>query len=115
MVVFKKTDQSFGRGYWIAPELLSTNSKEINSSVDIWSFGMLLFEMMTNKKPYHDVEEKEIAQQILNKKLPNFPKDFSTQETSIKSLLFIYGSCLEFEPSNRVSIHDLKEQLLNLL
>ena len=106
-----------GTTSWLAPEVLnSENVKEYTYSVDVWSLGMVMFEMMTNLKPYFNDSQMDIIKMITTGKPPSFPtKDFSSREKIIRPLLPLWSRCLEFEPSKRISLTELKEQLLHLL
>lgn len=41
-----------GTFYWMAPEVLCSNSYDF--AADIWSIGLILYEMLTNQLPYHN-------------------------------------------------------------
>jgi serine/threonine protein kinase len=47
---------------WMAPELLA--QEEYNELVDVYSFGMIVWEMTTNKVPYAGVPLHSLAQKV---------------------------------------------------
>uniref|UniRef100_A0A8C6UEZ2 Protein kinase C n=1 Tax=Neogobius melanostomus TaxID=47308 RepID=A0A8C6UEZ2_9GOBI len=47
---------------YIAPEILL--GQKYNSSVDWWSFGVLLYEMLIGQSPFHGRDEEELFQSI---------------------------------------------------
>lgn len=44
---------------WIAPELLRPNSVSGSASGDIYSYGLLLYEVITNNPPFYDVTKSD--------------------------------------------------------
>ena len=49
---------------YIAPEVVAT--KPYNKSVDWWSFGILIFEMLTGYTPFYDPTPMKTYENILN-------------------------------------------------
>eukprot|EP00759_Apiculatamorpha_spiralis_P032149 PhF_6_TR33689/c0_g1_i2/m.49380 len=43
-----------GTYYWMAPEILSNDRKGYTSKADMWSYGMVLVELLTLRNPYHE-------------------------------------------------------------
>lgn len=46
--------------------------QKYNSSVDWWSFGVLLYEMLTGQSPFHGRDEEELFQSIRTAN-PSYP------------------------------------------
>lgn len=57
---------------YIAPEVIA--SKPYNRSVDWWSFGILIYEMLSGHTPFYDSSQIKTYENILecNLKIPNF-------------------------------------------
>lgn len=54
---------------WMAPEVLCT--KSYNEKVDVWSYGMLLYELLTGHIPFDSMSELEISMSIVGKVRPD--------------------------------------------
>ncbi|CCK69355.1 cAMP-dependent protein kinase catalytic subunit TPK1 KNAG_0C02440 [Huiozyma naganishii CBS 8797] len=81
---------------YIAPEVMST--KPYNKSVDWWSFGVLIYEMLAGHTPFYDSNAMKTYENILNAKL-KFPSFF---HDDVKDLL------------TRLINRDLSQRLGNL-
>jgi len=53
-----------GTPEYIAPEIILHNGHDI--SVDYWSFGVLIYEMLTGTTPFRDINNQQIYQRIAN-------------------------------------------------
>lgn len=81
---------------YIAPEVVAT--KPYNKSVDWWSFGILIYEMLAGHTPFYDSNAMKTYENILNAKL-RFPPFFNED---VKDLLM------------RLINRDLSQRLGNL-
>ncbi|XP_064604272.1 protein kinase C delta type-like isoform X2 [Liolophura sinensis] len=70
---------------YIAPEIL--RNAKYNHSVDWWSFGVLLYEMLIGQSPFHGDDEDDLFQSILHQ-TPQYPRSLSREAASCLSLLF---------------------------
>ncbi|CAM9941455.1 unnamed protein product, partial [Bubo scandiacus] len=58
-LIDKSTKMSFaGTVAWMAPEVI--RSEPVSEKVDIWSFGVVLWELLTGEIPYKDVDSSAI-------------------------------------------------------
>jgi len=98
----EKATESYGTIVYAAPEILF--SLPYNSSVDIWSLGIMSFYLISRTYPFIDVTEKELAKKITNDK-PRF-EGRRWNAISKKAINFI-ESCLEKDMNERFNINQL--------
>lgn len=70
---------------YIAPEILK--GLRYNSSVDWWSFGVLLYEMLIGQSPFHGDDEDDLFHSILHD-TPRYPHSMPKEAATMLSLLF---------------------------
>jgi len=59
---------------WVAPEIFS-DKKFYSEKADIYSFGMICWELLTRKIPFDDIESFSVPLLVLKGKRPLLPKD----------------------------------------
>ena len=94
-----------GTPHWMAPEIL--NGGKYDSPSDIYSFGILLWEMMTGKIPYKDYSTAQIIglvgkQENHHIEIPGYPN---------KELLDIFMRCTERDPAKRPTFKQIVRDL----
>ena len=80
---------------YIAPEILQGHM--YNFSVDFWSFGVLLYEMLTGYSPFHGEDEEELFHAIQHNDII-FPTNIS--EHSVSCLKYL----LDRDPIKRLGM-----------
>ncbi|KAI3675643.1 hypothetical protein L1987_85235 [Smallanthus sonchifolius] len=61
---------------WMAPELLNGGSNKVSEKVDVFSFGIVLWEILTREEPYANMHYGAIIGGIVNNTLrPTIPSD----------------------------------------
>nr|XP_033782453.1 protein kinase C delta type isoform X2 [Geotrypetes seraphini] len=80
---------------YIAPEILQ--GQKYTFSVDWWSFGVLLYEMLIGQSPFHGDDEDELFESI-RVDTPHFPRWITKESKDILEKLF------EREPTKRLGI-----------
>ncbi|XP_044473972.1 serine/threonine-protein kinase STY13-like [Mangifera indica] len=89
---------------WMAPELYSTvtlrqgEKKHYNNKVDVYSFGIVFWELLTNRMPFEGMSNLQAAYAAAFKhERPSLPEDISPD------LAFIVQSCWVEDPNMRPS------------
>ena len=107
------SSKSVGSSRWMAPEVHDSLPADWRS--DIWSFGMLLLELLTGKLPYHNILVLDVPKEMSKRSLPDMPwrpiGSDPTQQTYFEKLKQVILSCLVFEPSDRPTADFLLKKL----
>ncbi|XP_050417165.1 uncharacterized protein LOC126830804 [Patella vulgata] len=102
----KQNKEIQGSPAWMAPELLFNG--EITVKADVYSFGIILWEMLTRKHPYEACSMFQILERVRLNKRPEIP-DFCPNE--LKELM---EKCWHQKPSQRPIFRDILKTMENL-
>ncbi|XP_051204523.1 uncharacterized protein [Lolium perenne] len=91
---------------WMAPELLNGSSNLVSEKVDVFSFGIVMWELITGEEPYADLHYGAIIGGIVNNNLrPPVPESCDPQWRSLME------QCWSAEPSERPSFTEVVKRL----
>ncbi|KAK7388479.1 hypothetical protein VNO78_23295 [Psophocarpus tetragonolobus] len=94
---------------WMAPELLSGKSNMVSEKIDVYSFGIVMWELLTGNEPYADMHCASIIGGIVNNTLrPQIP---TWCDPEWKSLM---ESCWASEPVERPSFSEISKKLRSM-
>ncbi len=106
--------QRQGRGIvgtyaYMPPEQASGDSHYVDTRGDIYSLGVVLFELLTGRRPFEYKDRKDLVDAIIQRPPPSIR---GINDTVPKELETIVGKCLEKKPAHRYSCAgDLAEAL----
>jgi serine/threonine protein kinase len=102
----------------MAPELLFDEYYIYGEEAqcDIYSFGVVMYELFFEKKPYEHVTERVIARIAHERFRPELPQveEFVNMDEAEKLYLNTATSCWQHDPRQRPSFIELHQQLTNL-
>ncbi|TVU08309.1 hypothetical protein EJB05_41709 [Eragrostis curvula] len=94
---------------WMAPELLNGSSSLVSEKVDVFSFGIVLWELLTGEEPYADLHYGVIIGGIVSNTLrPPVP---DTCDPEWRALM---EQCWATEPSERPSFTEVANRLRSM-
>lgn len=99
------TKMSFvGTVAWMAPEMIK--SEPCSEKVDIWSYGIVLWELLTREIPYRDVDSSAIIWGVGNNNL-----HLPIPSTCPDGLALLMRQCWSLKPRNRPSFRIILNHL----
>jgi predicted Ser/Thr protein kinase len=99
-----KTRTNYGPIRWMAPE--SLRELQYSTKSDVWSFGIVLYEIVSRNEPHIDVDPLEVAVKIKNESYhPSIPQGVN----SVLSEIML--SCWQADPNNRPSMEQICTKL----
>ncbi|XP_046561668.1 serine/threonine-protein kinase BCK1/SLK1/SSP31-like [Haliotis rubra] len=102
----KVKEQIQGSPAWMAPELLQAG--EVTPKADVYSFGMILWEMLTRKIPYDGSSMFQILEKVRLNKRPEIP-----MECPVELAGFI-SRCWDHKPARRPVFKEVLSTLESL-
>ncbi|CAM0909189.1 unnamed protein product [Alopecurus aequalis] len=94
---------------WMAPELLNGSSSLVSEKVDVFSFGIVLWELLTGEEPYADLHYGVIIGGIVSNTLrPQVPESCDPEWRSLME------QCWATEPSERPSFTQIAVRLRSM-
>jgi len=102
-----KTTVYHGEVVWTAPELLL--NKSYNEKVDIFSFGMVMYEVYTQQPPFALLDAITAAQSVLKNVRPQIPSDCPPLYKNLME------SCWQYDATGRPSSEQLLISLEEML
>ena len=94
-----------GTMQWVAPELLTTGN-QYNQSVDVYAFGVILWELMTSQNPFNGMRPIQIANVVLRyNQRPEIP------ETMPEKLKNLTKQCWAQDAKERPTFKQIREMI----
>jgi NIMA (never in mitosis gene a)-related kinase 1/4/5 len=96
---FDKAKTMVGTPYYLSPEIIE--SKPYSFKTDIWSLGVILYELCTLKPPFNAESLHFLALKIVKGQYPSIPNHFSKEMKNLISVL------LSVDPMRRPNITEI--------
>lgn len=90
---------ALGAPYWLAPEVAMGGPIEQPSSIDIWSFGCTLYELVTGSPPWGDLQPLQALFKLHSEPFPELPPDVECGD----DLRDLIKTCCQRRPNARPS------------
>jgi serine/threonine protein kinase len=106
-----KSDHGIGAAYYLSPEQCLGHIA-VDGRSDIYSLGVVLFEMLTGKKPYDGETWASIARQHIEAPVPKLPEESSLYQPLLDKMM---AKDRENRLSNRSEFTTILEEILSSL
>ncbi|KAL8129630.1 hypothetical protein V2J09_018785 [Rumex salicifolius] len=91
---------------WMAPELLNGSSSLVSEKVDVFSFGIVMWELLTGEEPYSDLHYGAIIGGIVSNTLRPYIPDSCDPDWRL-----LMEKCWSAEPMERPSFTEIANDL----
>jgi hypothetical protein len=105
-------DKNFTLKY-AAPELVK-GSKDITKSSDIWSFGLVLYDLFYERQPWLNLTNEQVIDLIKREK-PITLKSDESNNSVLNSINQIIRKCTGYDPAQRPKITSLLEDIFTII
>jgi len=100
-----KSSISFqGTVQWMAPELI--RHEQCSQSVDVWSYGIILWELLTRQVPYQDWNQQQVMWEVGNGRIKT-----PVPATTPPQIGAIIKRCIEMEPEKRSTFDEITKMI----
>ena len=106
------TKEVVGTPGYISPEVLKGDTS-YDYPADVWSFGMIVYELLRLHRPYFELAPINISTAVLNGSTPRIP-DHSSENPGYIPLWSMHKACLFFDPQQRFTVEALREDLVKI-
>ena len=96
-----------GTFQWMAPEVIKGNV--YSESSDVFSFGIIMNELVTRIPPYHGTDKKDVAKKVVNN--PNYRPPYNEKKVP-KDWIDIMTKCWQHDEKKRPNFGEVIELLL---
>lgn len=103
----RKMNVAAGTPLWMAPELLRGECSNTAAS-DVYSFGIILYEVYSRKEPYCGEEVEEVLRLVADKTMNKRPEIPKNMPPSVQAFM---TDCLVAEPEQRPTFTELDQRL----
>jgi serine/threonine protein kinase/ABC-type phosphate/phosphonate transport system substrate-binding protein len=100
----KKQIGAVGTPYWMAPELLQGGISTNSAASDVYSFGIVVYELYSQKSPYEGEPYDEVIQEVCDPQIRKRPPVPLNCPVKIAKLM---QDCVEHSPQDRPGAEQL--------
>ena len=99
----------------VAPEILKGGQEvEYTTTVDIYSFGMLIYELLSLKVPYDECLVPQIKSFVIEGIQPEVPGIIFRNKTEYFGLISLFQNCTHLNPTERPNAREIERRLAKI-
>ncbi|KAH0793071.1 TKL family protein kinase [Histomonas meleagridis] len=98
--------KNIGTPHWMAPEILNSSGR-YDTKVDVYSYGIVLWEILTHKTPYQGIESD--AKRIIQEVITNDIRPTLSETDCGKGLYKLITTCWARDPNERPTFKQILE------
>jgi len=96
-----------GTTRWTAPEVLNYGDPHYSTKADVYSFGIVLYELLTKRTPFYDMNwEYKVEMAIMEGARPTVPKRTRRKRPEMTALM---EQCWQHDPDRRPTFAQILE------
>jgi len=99
-----------GTPAYTAPEVYGFRNKGYSVQADIWSFGILLVEVVTMKPAFSNLKSFEIPEKVIGGALPEMPNP-NTVDKELLPVFDLIRRCLVVDPAKRPNSTQIAQEM----
>mmetsp|Transcript_25764 Transcript_25764/g.36226 ORF Transcript_25764/g.36226 Transcript_25764/m.36226 type:complete len:150 (+) Transcript_25764:2-451(+) len=103
--IANQTDNSVGPIKWMSPESLT--KREYSTKSDVWSFGVVIYEVLTRETPYKDYNLMQIGTLVAMGNLKLVEELEKKGEKYPAKIVEIMNMCMQFTPEKRPEFSEI--------
>ncbi|KAG2495761.1 hypothetical protein HYH03_006010 [Edaphochlamys debaryana] len=106
---------------WQAPEVYAMTNAQATTAADVYSFGIIMYEMLTYANPYDDVADDTtvmMRHMMTPEWRPRLPQDERLPvppNVHLQAFKALMQDCWAVDPSDRPAFHKIAERLMALI
>eukprot|EP01006_Ploeotia_vitrea_P053565 TRINITY_DN67800_c13_g10_i1.p1 TRINITY_DN67800_c13_g10~~TRINITY_DN67800_c13_g10_i1.p1 ORF type:complete len:321 (-),score=18.35 TRINITY_DN67800_c13_g10_i1:177-1007(-) len=98
---------------WMAPEAIQKGSSALTTASDVWSFGILLWEVVSmTDDPYPGMDGVSVGVGVVNDGLVPSMNGINGIPWGVRQLIY---SCLQYQPDSRPTFQGVHGQLMDII